>query len=115
ERSNLGLPETGIGFVPDVGATWLLSRSPGQLGTHIALTAGAVQAGDAIAVGLADTFVPVERIPTLIEALETTDADAAIAAVAEPAPASALASRRSWLDEAYSAATVVEIVERLRE
>lgn len=114
ERSRLGLPETGIGFLPDVGATWLLSRAPGQLGTHLALTAGMVDAGDAIAVGLADTFVPAERLPQLVAALETTEPDAAIAAVAQPAPASGLQSQREWIDAAYAAASVTEIVERLQ-
>src|SRR3954470_4177803 len=40
ERTKVGMPETGIGFVPDIGGTWLLSRAPGELGTHLALTAG---------------------------------------------------------------------------
>src|SRR5690606_10285523 len=39
ERSSLGLPETGIGFVPDVGATWLLSRAPHRLGLRLAMSA----------------------------------------------------------------------------
>ncbi|MFE3287601.1 enoyl-CoA hydratase/isomerase family protein, partial [Streptomyces sp. NPDC059233] len=34
ERSRVAMPETGIGFVPDVGGTWLLGRAPGLLGTH---------------------------------------------------------------------------------
>ena len=38
ERSKVGMPETGIGFVPDVGGTYLLSRAPGEFGTHLALT-----------------------------------------------------------------------------
>lgn len=114
ERSRLGLPEAGIGFVPDIGSTRLLSHAPGQLGTHLALTAGMVDAGDAIAVGLADSFVPSERLPQLIEALQGTDPDAAIAAVAEPAPASGLASQREWIDSAYAAGTVAEIVAALQ-
>ncbi|GAB2987625.1 hypothetical protein GCM10027076_27130 [Nocardioides montaniterrae] len=32
ERTRIGMPETGIGFVPDVGGTWLLSHAPGELG-----------------------------------------------------------------------------------
>lgn len=40
ERSSLAMPEVGIGFIPDVGGTYLLSRAPGELGTHIALTTG---------------------------------------------------------------------------
>lgn len=58
ERSRVAMPETGIGFVPDVGGTYLLSRAPGELGTHLALTGRAVGAADAILCGLADHFVP---------------------------------------------------------
>ena len=38
ERSRVAMPETAIGFFPDVGALHLLSRAPGELGTHLALT-----------------------------------------------------------------------------
>src|SRR5690554_596622 len=37
ERSRVAMPEVGIGFVPDIGGTWLLSRAPGELGTHLGL------------------------------------------------------------------------------
>ena len=62
ERSTIGMPEVGIGFVPDVGGTYLLSRAPGELGTHVALTTARMSAGDAIACGFADHFVPSDRV-----------------------------------------------------
>ncbi|RFA10830.1 3-hydroxyisobutyryl-CoA hydrolase [Subtercola boreus] len=114
ERSKLGLPETGIGFIPDVGATWLLARAPGRLGAHLALTAASVRAGDAIEVGLADSFVPSERLPDLLVALETTDADAAIALFADTPPDAELAADRGWIDAAYAADTVPGILANLR-
>jgi len=114
ERSTLGLPETGIGFIPDVGATWLLSRAPGRLGTFLALTAGTVGAGDAIEVGLADRFVPADRLPGLLTALETQEPDAAIAVVAGAAPEPGLASDRSWIDPAFTADDVAGILAALR-
>jgi len=48
ERSTVAMPEVGIGFAPDVGGSWLLARAPGELGTHVALTAGRLGAADAI-------------------------------------------------------------------
>ena len=114
ERSKLGLPETGIGFIPDVGATWLLSRAPGRLGAYLALTAGSIGAGDAIEVGLADRFVPSDRLPDLLVALESELPDEAIAAFAVAAPASDLASARSWIDPAFSAVRVPEVLAALR-
>ncbi len=51
ERSVLAMPEVGIGLVPDVGGTYLLSRGPGEAGTHLALTGSSVGAGDALLAG----------------------------------------------------------------
>ncbi|MFE7721748.1 enoyl-CoA hydratase/isomerase family protein [Nocardia rhizosphaerihabitans] len=114
ERSRIGMPEVGIGFVPDVGGTYLLSRAPGELGTHVALTTARMSAGDAIAAGFADHYVPSDALPALLDGLRTTDVDAAIAAVAEQAPASDLLAQQSWIDACYSADTVEEIAARLQ-
>ncbi|WP_457966960.1 enoyl-CoA hydratase/isomerase family protein [Arthrobacter sp. D1-29] len=114
ERSKLGMPETGIGFIPDVGGTRLLSRAPGELGTYLALTAGSVGGADAIALGLSDSWVPSARIPELIAALENLAADDAVAAVVGQAPVAGLLAHRAWIDPAFSADSVAEIVERLR-
>ncbi|MFD6389040.1 enoyl-CoA hydratase/isomerase family protein [Nocardia sp. NPDC055029] len=114
ERSRVGMPEVGIGFVPDVGGTYLLSRAPGELGTHVALTTTRMSAGDAIAAGFADHYVPSAALPALLDALRTTDVDAAIAAVAEQAPPSELLAQQSWIDACYSAGTVEEIAARLQ-
>ncbi|MEN2738874.1 3-hydroxyisobutyryl-CoA hydrolase [Microbacterium sp. X-17] len=114
ERSRLGLPEVGIGFAPDVGATWLLSRAPGRLGLAIGMTGLTVGAGDALALGLSDHSVPSGDLAGLLAALETQEPDAAIAAVAQPAPVSGLLADRDWIDEVFAAADVPAIVERLR-
>ncbi|MFD3540086.1 enoyl-CoA hydratase/isomerase family protein [Streptomyces sp. NPDC058662] len=113
ERSRVAMPETGIGFVPDVGGTYLLGRAPGRLGTHLALTGTAVGAADALLCGLADHFVPSDRLPELTAAL----ADAPVREVlpryaAVPAPGG-LSGDRSWIDSCYAAGTVEGIVERL--
>ncbi|MGW4580750.1 enoyl-CoA hydratase/isomerase family protein [Rhodococcus aetherivorans] len=114
ERSTIAMPEVGIGFVPDVGGTWLLSRAPGELGTHLALTTGRMMAGDAIALGFADHFVPSEALDKFVAALESGTVDEALAEFAQPAPESPLLAQRSWIDAAYSAPTVEEIVARLQ-
>ncbi|MGV9736974.1 enoyl-CoA hydratase/isomerase family protein [Rhodococcus aetherivorans] len=114
ERSTIAMPEVGIGFVPDVGGTWLLSRAPGELGTHLALTTGRMTAGDAIALGFADHFVPSEALDKFVAALESGTVDEALAEFAQPAPESPLLAQRSWIDAAYSAPTVEEIVARLQ-
>lgn len=113
ESSRLGFPEVTIGFVPDVGATWLLSRAPGQLGRRLALTGEHLTGGDAIAVGFADHFVHRDALPALMEALESTPPNEAIANCAAPSPPSALMRTRSWVDAAFAAESVPEILARL--
>lgn len=113
EQTRLGMPETGIGFVPDVGGTFLLSRAPGELGTHLALTAGSVTGADAIALGLADHFVTSDRLAELAVALETRSAADAIAKLATAPGASVLLQQRQWIDECYASNDASEIVTRL--
>ena len=93
ERTRLAMPETSIGFFPDVGATWLLSHAPGEVGTYLALTGATIGATDAIDARLADSFVMSADLPALQEALASLDPSANAADVAETL-ASLLAARR---------------------
>jgi enoyl-CoA hydratase len=114
ERTRTGMPETTIGFVPDVGGTLLLSRSPGESGTHAALTGAHLSGADALYLGLADHFVPSERLADLAAALENETAEAAVGRFAGRAPASGLEAQRHWIDDCYAADDAEEIVRRLR-
>lgn len=113
ERTRFGMPEVGIGFAPDVGGAWLLSRAPGELGTHLGLTGGMGSGADAIALGFADHYVMADWLPALATALETTPAAAAIAAVATKPPASQLLPQRPWIDECYAGDDATVIIGRL--
>lgn len=114
ERTRTGMPETTIGFVPDVGGTFLLSRSPGETGTHAALTGAHLSGADALFLGLADHFVPSENLAALAEALESSTAEAAVGRFAQAAPDSAIAGQREWIDAAYAYDDAEEIVRSLR-
>ncbi|WP_022885045.1 3-hydroxyisobutyryl-CoA hydrolase [Glaciibacter superstes] len=118
ERSRLAMPETRIGFCPDVGGTWLLSRSPGELGTYLGLGAATMTAADAIAAGFADYFVPSARLPGLVQALaERADpgSPAEIVLLFDETPAaSELESRRRWIDDCFAADSVLEIIAKLK-
>ncbi|MFE2865302.1 enoyl-CoA hydratase/isomerase family protein [Embleya sp. NPDC059259] len=113
ERSTVAMPETGIGFVPDVGGTHLLARAPGESGTHLALTGSAIGPGDAITCGLADHFVPSHRLDAMLDALATGEPADVLARFAEPAPTGELAERRAWIDACYAGDSVEEILDRL--
>ncbi|SDD70746.1 enoyl-CoA hydratase/isomerase family protein [Auraticoccus monumenti] len=74
ERTRLAMPETVIGFFPDVGALWWLSRCPGGTGTALALSGTPVGGADAVALGLADQLVgSAEREELLDRAAEGDD------------------------------------------
>jgi enoyl-CoA hydratase len=83
ERTRLAMPETGIGYFPDVGASWLLPQAPGECGTWLGLTGSEIGAADAIHAGLADFQVPSDALPELIEALCLVKAPDAVGSVIE--------------------------------
>lgn len=86
--SAFAMPETIIGFVPDVGILGILAHAPGELGTHLALTGATVTAADAVLVGLADEVVG-------------------------EAPPGVLELSRGWVDECYAGSDAAAIVGRL--
>ena len=69
DKTKLAMPEVGLGFFPDVGGTWLLSHSPGEIGTYFGLTGQTMNGPDAIYAKFADAVVPSARLPALREAL----------------------------------------------
>ena len=81
ERTKLAMPEVGLGFFPDVGGTWLLSHSPGEIGTCFGLTGQTMNGPDAIHAGFADAVVPSGKLPALREALTKVRAGATSADV----------------------------------
>lgn len=118
ERSKLAMPETRIGFTPDVGGTWILGRAPGRLGEFLALTGWTMGPADAIRCGFADHLVPAAHLADVAHALETR-ADPAtpneLVLLFDESPAEGPIERaQSWIDEAFAGETVAEIRERLR-
>lgn len=69
ERLTFAMPETAIGFFPDVGASYLLSRCAGQTGIYLGLTGARLKVADAAYLNLIDTFVPSEKKAELIDTL----------------------------------------------
>lgn len=117
ERSRLAMPETRIGFTPDVGGTLLLGRAPGRLGEYLGLTGSAMSGSDAIYAGFADYFVPSQHLAELREALgkraDPTSPSELVLLFDETPEPSPLAEERAWIDEAFSAQTIGEITQRL--
>jgi enoyl-CoA hydratase/carnithine racemase len=69
ERLQLAMPETGIGFFTDVGATYFLSHAPHKLGWYLGLTGAVIGAADALQVGLIDKVMQHADFSALLTAL----------------------------------------------
>src|SRR5437763_926594 len=111
ERFQFAMPEVGIGFFPDVGATWFLPRLPGKIGTYCALAGERLRTGDAVAAGIATHHVASERFSDLIDALAgTVSVDAVLAAFAEPPGEARLAPLRAEIDRLFAGDTVESVL-----
>lgn len=119
ERTLFAMPETGIGLIPDVGGSYVLSRFPGKIGLYAGLSGARFKAADCLYIGLATDYVPSARLEDLKAALRAAhitsqaDVDAVIARFAEDAGEAPLVAHRAELDAAFAAATVEGIVEAL--
>jgi enoyl-CoA hydratase len=114
DTTKMAMPEVGIGLIPDVGGTYILSRAPGLLGLHAALTGVPFNGADAIAMGFADHFVRHDKLADFTDAILADGIDAALAAHASEAPPSELLQQREWVDRCYAGETALDIVAALR-
>lgn len=114
DKYSFAMPEVGIGFFPDVGATWFLPRMPGELGTYCALTGDRFGIADALYAGLATHRISSARFPDLLDGLTgTVSVDAVLAAFAEPAGEGPIGTRRHLIDHIFHGHDVEVILERL--
>ncbi len=103
ERSQLAMPETSIGLIPDVGGTWLLAHAPGDIGTYLGLLGERMDGTGAIYANFADWFVPSARLSELVDALATAGGpvEDTIQSFAQRPATSHLAERERDIDAAF--------------
>jgi enoyl-CoA hydratase len=122
EATLFAMPETGIGFFPDVGGSYFLPRLAGRMGLYLGLTGARLKAADCLYGGIATHYVGRARHDELIELLAgapwsgdrravVEDALASVAGDPGPAP---LAEHRAAIDRCFAGASVEEIVEALQ-
>ncbi len=71
ERTHMAMPETRIGFFPDVGATgWLFRKCPPGYPEYLALTGYDLIGCECVRVGLATHCVPSHRLPEVLAAFK---------------------------------------------
>lgn len=114
DRYLFAMPEVGIGFFPDVGATYFLPRLPGFAGDYLALTGARIKAGDALLLGLATQAVPSERFEEVIEKLcEGEDIDRTLRKYMAPAADAPLDHERALIHAAFSEPGLALILAKL--
>ena len=113
-RYAFAMPEVGIGFFPDVGATYVLPRLSHRAGRYFALTGERAGAGDALAFGLAGAFVESGGISELARALEGGEAtDEILARFKAQPPPSPLAAQAALIDRCFAGETIEDCLAML--
>jgi enoyl-CoA hydratase/carnithine racemase len=124
ETSLWAMPETAIGFFPDIGSMYYLTRCPGYLGLYLALTGYRMNPADSLYVGLATHYMPQNHLPHLLGALENAsfryEAQDVLADIfhnfsQEPEILSDLRSNRQNIDRIFSESSVDEIMKKLEQ
>src|SRR6202158_4264342 len=121
ERTKLAMPEVGLGFFPDVGGTWLLARSPGEIGSYFGLTGQTMNGPDAIYARFADAVVPSNRLAALREELTrlragaiSGEVEALINGFATGETSGPVAAMQSQIDRWFAHDRMQDIIAALR-
>lgn len=109
DSSRISMPEVGIGLIPDVGGSLLLSLAPGRLGEYLGLTAFRMGPGDAIHAGFADHYIPEDQWEALKEALVTTGDVNQIETASQTPPGGKLPPLMDEIDTCFAGETLGDI------
>ncbi|HEX2892349.1 enoyl-CoA hydratase/isomerase family protein [Vineibacter terrae] len=123
EKFLFAMPETAIGLFPDVGGGYFLCRLRGALGAFLALTGHRLKVADALWAGIVQAHVPSARLADLVAALGAADlsgenarrkVDAVVATFAADPGTPTLPAIIADIDRCFSAATLQEVITKLR-
>ena len=125
ERTAWAMPETSIGFFPDVGAAYFLNKAPGMVGRYLALTGIQIKASDILYINGASHYMSFETLGHFLHKLEEVDlSKETIERTLEellkefstrPPNDSDISSRQKEIDTFFGYTTVEEIVQSLEE
>ena len=114
EGFRFAMPETSIGFFPDIGGGWFLSRMPGETGTYLALTGRTVGREDGYYLGIASHCVPSADFDKIRHAMiESDPIDPVLDGLHRDPGEAPLARHRDVIDRVFDAETVEDILARL--
>jgi enoyl-CoA hydratase/carnithine racemase len=124
DNLSLAMPETGIGFFPDIGASYLLPRLKHNFGYYLGLCGTTLTATDALYLGLVDRVVPAQQFALLLpSALEDTTTTQSFAALTQqidqyactPKAASPLEHIADDVEHCFSQPTIEAILAALKQ
>lgn len=114
ERTLFSMPETGIGFFPDVGGTYFLPRMPKQTGVYCALSAGRLKQADALSTGVLTHAIEERSLDDVAVALETAeDINTALAPFLVTPEKGPVAEQADLIENLFSGSSVSDILEGL--
>lgn len=115
ERASISMPESAIGFFPDIGASHFLSAAPGGIGLYLGMTGARIGPDDAVYSGLATHVIAAESVSAFVTYTEESGVDDAVRALARPVDLGAceLHINRADIDRCFSADSVEEILARV--
>jgi enoyl-CoA hydratase/carnithine racemase len=120
ENLSFSMPETGIGYFPDIGASYFLSRLQHKLGYYLGLTGERIAYQDCLALGLVDTVIASDTQEQLIKKLaesalpDTSAVTNIIKSFSVTTPESPLWAHRKEIEICFSEKTVEDIVHALQ-
>ena len=113
-NARFAMPEVGIGFFPDVGASYLLSRLDHHIGLYLGLTGRPILQGDLVACGLASGAT--QDAPALVEASKGDEPLASCLAKAETEVSPGeVWENRALIEDAFGQDSVEAILSRLTD
>lgn len=115
EHALFAMPETGIGFFPDVGGSFFLPRCPGETGLYLGLTGHRLRAADMLYAGIATHLVHRHRLAELEHALAEApgEIEAVLARFAEDPGPAPLAADRAEIDDLFGRPSLEDVMTAL--
>ena len=120
ERMTFAMPETGIGFFPDIGASYFLSRLPFKMGCYLGVTGETIAYNDCHALGLVDDVIAVDAMENVIQEIidsvitDNQSVSDIIAKFSIPVPKSQLLDHQSDIVNCFAKTSVEEIIRALQ-
>ena len=115
ENFSLAMPETAIGFIPDIGSSWFLGHLPYSMGLYLALTGRSINRSDTYELGLVTHTIDEKHFSTIKQAIsEGQPVDTLLDDLQKSPGKGELKKLASWIEAVFSASTLDEIFKRAK-